>query len=86
MNDNYMKDALNELEDIDDYDWEDPDYDPPTPQEEAFADDVYNLLMELVNENSSQAITEEFTSSGGLKAHFEKHCLAKSEEKVSKSL
>lgn len=83
MNDNYMKDALNELEDIDDYDWEDPDYAPPTPQEEAFADDIYNLLMELVNEDSLQTVTEEFTSPGGLKTHFERHCLAKSEEKVS---
>lgn len=80
----YIKNALNELNDVeeDDIDFYDPEDVPPTEEERAFATDVYNLLMTLVNKDNN-TITEEFTSPGGLKVHFEKHCLAKSMEKVS---
>ena len=57
---NYLNDALNELEDIDE-DWEDfndPDWIPPTEEEEAFAKEIFDMLQaeidknELINENN----------------------------------
>lgn len=63
---------------------EDEDMAEITPEEEAFAREIYNIFQEIVDEE--ERLTEEFTSNNSLKNHYKKHCLCgRSDRKSTKS-
>ena len=67
-----------------DTDWEDfnsPDEEPITKEQEDFAEELFNFLQELVNKEEN--LTEEFISNSTLNRHFYKHSLANRNDKKS---
>lgn len=80
MNDN-IKQALNDLENIDD-DWTDYDEDTVTEQEQEFANDIFDLIQSEVDK--SNELTEEFTGQRSANKHFDWHCLGTDSSKKSR--
>ena len=82
---NYLNEAFDELENLEE-DWEDfndPDWVPPTEEEEAFAKELFDMLQAEIDKN--ELINEEFTSYSNLERHFLRHCIGKSDKKSSRS-
>lgn len=80
MNDN-IKQALNDLENIDD-DWTDYDEDIITEQEQEFANELFDMIQAEVDK--SNELTEEFTGKRSANKHFEWHCLGTDKSRKSK--
>lgn len=70
-----------ELNNLDDDDFEDEDYRDITESEKSFAQDIFNLIQTEINK--SDDLDEEFTSNKNLIKHFKKHCYAKDKSKQS---
>lgn len=80
-----MWDELNNIsndQEDDDLDFDASELREPTEEEIAFAEDVYKVFQELIN-NEDQNSDEEFTSTSSLVNHFNKHCLGKNTNKKS---
>ena len=78
-----IKDAINELEDVEeDDDWTDYDYTPITEEEQQFAEEVFNMLQEEIDKASE--LTEEFTGRQSENKHFNTHCIGKHNDRKSR--
>ena len=60
---------------------EDEDMTEITPEEEAFAKEIYNIFQEIIDEE--ERLAEEFTSKNSLKNHYKKHCLCGRSDRIS---
>lgn len=68
---------INDAEDINS-----EDISPITPEEEMFAEDIRNLVQNIID-NEFVGIEEEFTSENNLENHFRWHCLGKNPNRKS---
>ena len=50
-------------------------------REEEFAQEIYNIFQEIINEEES--LVEEFTSNNSLNYHYNKHCLCGKADRIS---
>ena len=74
---------LNESLDIIDNDGESQ---PITAEEEDFARELFNIIQELIDmESTADDIEEDFTSSRSCEWHYKKHCLDGNKKKSSKT-
>lgn len=68
-----MDNILNDLDLIEDDDWDSPDYTPITQEDKDFSDDIFNVIQSLVE--TVNPLSEDFLSYNQLSTHFNKHCL-----------
>ena len=90
MSDNYLEqwnELMEEDDDLDiddEEDFENPDWEEFTPEEEALANDLFDMIQSFINEEEKEELDEKFTSKSQLNNHFNRHCLAKIPNRKSK--
>lgn len=82
MNNNPILEALDELDNCSELDYEEDDIEI-TEQDKAFEQEMFIFFNEL-NAAEGNVIKEEFSSNQKLKKHYEDHCLANDSNKQSK--